>query len=268
MPRTQEQLPIFEGGDCPEASILDIVDRTGLPVMAKGRGAPLELRLAVQILVAVPFERRRAVSELELTVREIRDLLFPKRWERRRDWPCVITALSDPEQLPAPGGRLLVLALPLDLRSEELAADLDSPIVIAVELPLGCGDGPPVEARMLAKLGVGSAPRFRSYIAAHSIAWVPGRTRIPASGNPRSRAWIPVRDPHAYRVHSRSRTVADWRSEGPTRCTGRGRRSTPLGKTCRASKSCRGSSWSRRRAELDGWFDLQTRRRLCGSTLT
>ena len=49
VPRTQEQLPIFEGGDGPEASILDIVDRTGLPVMAKGRGAPLELRLAVQI---------------------------------------------------------------------------------------------------------------------------------------------------------------------------------------------------------------------------
>ena len=199
VPRTQEQLPIFEGGDGPEASILDIVDRTGLPIMAKGRGAPLELRLAVQILVAVPFERRRAVSELELTVRELRDLLFPKRWERRRDWPRVIMALSDLNSYRLPVGDYWCWPFHSTF-APKLAADLDSPIVIAVELPLGCGDGPPVEARMLAKLGVESAPRFRSYIAAHSIAWVPGRTRIPASGNPRSRAWIPVRDPHAYRV--------------------------------------------------------------------
>ena len=34
----------------------------------------------------------------------------------------------------------------------------------------GCGDGPPVDARTLAKLGVESAPRFRAYIAAQSVA--------------------------------------------------------------------------------------------------
>ena len=200
VPPTQEQLPIFEGGDGPEASILDIVDRTGLPVMAKGRGAPLELRLAVQILVAVPVERRKGRSVLELKVRELRDLLFPKTWKRRRDWPRVITALSDLNSYRLPVGEYWCWPFHSGYAPQLVAADLDSPVVIGIQLPPGCGDGPPVDSQTLATLGVESAPRFRAYIAGHSIAWVPGRTRIPLGGNPRSRAWLPVRDPHAYRV--------------------------------------------------------------------
>ena len=34
-----------------------------------------------------------------------------------------------------------------------------------------------------------SAPRFRAYIAAHSVAWFPGRTRIPHPRNRTLKLW-------------------------------------------------------------------------------
>ncbi len=42
-------------------------------------------------------------------------------------------------------------------------------VLIDVELPPGSGHGPVIELRELAQLGVVSAPRFRAYIAAHSV---------------------------------------------------------------------------------------------------
>ena len=62
-------------------------------------------------------------------------------------------------------------------------------VVIEVQLPPGSAHGPVIDRRELARLGVHSAPRFRSYIAAHSVSWRPGRTRVvvPRSGG--RRAW-------------------------------------------------------------------------------
>ena len=48
-------------------------------------------------------------------------------------------------------------------------AGLDDLVLIDVELPPGSGHGPVIELRELAQLGVVSAPRFRAYIAAHSV---------------------------------------------------------------------------------------------------
>ena len=64
--------------------------------------------------------------------------------------------------------------LPFALRREpgEDAA-LDDLVLIDVELPPGSGHGPVIDRRELARLGVVSAPRFRAYIAAHSVAWRP-----------------------------------------------------------------------------------------------
>ena len=48
MPNQPTQLPLFQPvADGPSVAWLDLVDAAGVPVMAQGRGAPLELRLAI-----------------------------------------------------------------------------------------------------------------------------------------------------------------------------------------------------------------------------
>ena len=50
-------------------------------------GAPLDLRLAVGACVLTPHVVRSARGRLAVTVRELRDFLFPHGWKRWRDWP-------------------------------------------------------------------------------------------------------------------------------------------------------------------------------------
>ena len=60
--------------------VLDLVDAAGLPVMARGRGAPLPLRPFVRTLASVkPSDRSLASVRLALTLGELRDGLFPNR---------------------------------------------------------------------------------------------------------------------------------------------------------------------------------------------
>ena len=54
---------------------------------------PRELRLAVATCLITPHVARAARGRLAVTVRELPDLLFPNRWERRRDWPRIRNAL-------------------------------------------------------------------------------------------------------------------------------------------------------------------------------
>ena len=71
-------------------------------------------------------------------------------------------------------------------------------VLIDVELPPGSAHGPVIDRRALAGLGVDSAPRFRAYIAAHSVAWLPGRTRVPHPRNRALRLWSG--DPGKYPI--------------------------------------------------------------------
>ena len=81
-------------------------------------------------------------------------------------------------------------------------AGLDDVVLIDVELPPGSERGPEIDRSEIARLGVESSPRFRAAIAAHSVAWLPGRTRVP---HPRNRAfWLPSGDPGKYPVLTRA----------------------------------------------------------------
>ena len=126
---------------------------------------------------------RSARGRLAVTVRELRDFLFPHGWKRWRDWPRIRDALFRARDYVIPGpflleGRRVGNWLPFALRGEPGDdAGLDDLVLIDVELPPGSGHGPVIDRRELARLGVDSAPRFRAYIAAHSVAWRPGVTR-------------------------------------------------------------------------------------------
>ena len=178
------QLPLFATARGPRVPILELADVRGGPIMAQGRGAPLDLRLFVGASLMTPFADRSGRTTLAVSVRELRDFLFPNGWQRGRDWPRVQAALGRmhnhriPGPFPLHDWGVVRDWLPVALRGGATEdADLDDLVVLDVLLPPGAGDGPVISRRELARLGVDSAPRFRAYIAAHSVAWQLGISR-------------------------------------------------------------------------------------------
>ena len=57
---------------------------------------------------------------------------------------------------------------------------LDGHIVLDIALPPGAHSSPAVNLPAMDSLSAESAARWRAYIAAHSLAWQPGITRVPA----------------------------------------------------------------------------------------
>ena len=89
------ELPLFpEVSPAKRVPILDLVDMAGVPVMSRGRGAPLPMRLFVRALASVrPAHRNLATVRLALTLRELRDGLFPHGWRIGQHWPVLRDAL-------------------------------------------------------------------------------------------------------------------------------------------------------------------------------
>ena len=74
---------------------------------------------------------------------------------------------------------------------------LDRKIIIDVDLPPGSASGPPIDRDELSLLRRVSGPRFRAYLAAQSVQWQPGRTRIPHPKNRAVHVWHGDRDRYA-----------------------------------------------------------------------
>ena len=187
-PQPSGMLPLFPRA--PEALIrrvplLALADATGTPVTSRGRGAPLDLRLAVETFLGVAFEARAAESvRVAFTVRDLRDALFPGGWTRRSgegrpdDWARVTAALlrAQNRMIPIPGGGYW---LPISLQYwPGPAATLDDVVSLQVTIPPGAGAGPIIDRPALRKLGVVSGPRYRAYLAVEAANWIPGRTRV------------------------------------------------------------------------------------------
>ena len=73
--------------------------------------------------------------------------------------------------------------------------------VLDVAFPEGATSGPPVLLPDMDALMVTSAARWRAYIAAHCVAWIPGTTRAPVvRGRRRVGGYTWARDVSAYPV--------------------------------------------------------------------
>lgn len=189
------QLPLLPAPEGPRVPLLELSDYRGVPTMARGRGAPLDLRLAVASCVMTPMALRRTRGRIVTTVRELRDFCFPNGWQRGRDWPRIRDALYRAPSYSIPGpfripeglaGRWIPFGLQVEPGEN---AGLDDLVVIRVELPPDSGTGPVIDGPELFRLGVVSGPKFRAYIAAHSVAWRPGITRRPHPRNRRFHMW-------------------------------------------------------------------------------
>ena len=196
------QLPLLPSGDAPMVPILELVDQRGGPIMARGRGAPLDLRLFVGACLWTPHNVRSGRVRLAVKVRELRDFVYPNpgTFKLSRHWPIIRAALWRAGGYWLPGryeweGHTVRGWVPFRLAGGiGDNPDLDDMVLIDVELPPGSTSGPVIDRRELARLGVQSAPRFRAYIAAHSVAWRPGVTRFPHPRNRGVKLWAGDRD--------------------------------------------------------------------------
>ena len=180
------QLPLLPAPEGPRVPLLELVDSYGVPTMFRGRGAPLELAVYIGACIMTPHQVRASRGRLVTTVRELRNFLFGPTWRpgptgnRPGDWKRVREAALNAGHLwlPLANGNLWRAVVvreipPADYRSEYL----DREVTFDVELPAGAAHGPVIDRLRLARLRLVSGPKFRAYIAAHSVAWRPGVTR-------------------------------------------------------------------------------------------
>ena len=177
----QRSLPLFDEvpGD-KIVPLLDLVDASGVPVMAQGKGAPLELRFAVRSMITVQVNDRSNHVRMAVSLRELKEGLFPNGWQRNRDWPRLKHVLETSREYAIHDGQ--GRWYPIALRYMPDNPGLDDVIEIDIAFPAGAKTGPIVSLPKLDELSVKSAPQYRAYIAAHSLLWRPGITRVPVPG--------------------------------------------------------------------------------------
>ena len=141
--------------------------------MTRGRGAALPLRLFVEVLMAVPPELRRTdngpPTSVTCQLRQLAAALWPRGWQRGRDWPKLAAGLGELSRLGVewelPSGQGGVW-IPVTVRSfPRVGAMLDDVCRFEVLLPPGSGSGPLVDRTHTRLLGLDSAPAFRLYLA-------------------------------------------------------------------------------------------------------
>ena len=180
----QPELPLWEGTPGRKrVPVLDVVDAAGVPVVQRG-GAPIPLRLFVRTLSAVPMEQRGEPStRLVVKLKDLLDALWPKTeagvrgWRPGKHWPELQRTLESVSQYAIHDGK--GRWFPLALRYMPDSLRLDDDVVLDVAFPRRSTSGPVVALPVMDRLMVQSAARWRAFIAAHCIAWVPGSTRVP-----------------------------------------------------------------------------------------
>jgi len=192
-------LSFFPQAERHEVPLLDLVDGAEMPIRTAGRGAPLESRLIVSAILAVPQSSRgRDTVRFSVPLRDLVEAIYTGKWNRTNQWPPLRDLLRS---IGDRGVRLRhrgSIWRPVFCREiPDADARLDAPVTFDVAFPPGTTTGPQINPRELAQRGVRSSPEWRAYIAAATLAWVPGRSRVPVPGR-RHYGWS--RDPQAYPV--------------------------------------------------------------------
>lgn len=199
------QLPLIEAPDLLRVPLLELCDWHGVPVTQQGGGAPHALAVYVSALLVTPLKHGRGERSIIATVRDLKEHLFPGRWNPARDWPRIREALIAADSLVLPevyrtpsGFRQPWRAVALRTCPGEVweRGMLNAEIRLAVEHPPNAsGDGPILERAELARLRASDGPKYRAYIGGHSLLWRPGVTRVKHRGR-----WYWTRDRDRYPI--------------------------------------------------------------------
>ena len=197
---------------------LAIYDLGGKPEVAK-RGAPLPLRIFVEVVISVPQHERDPNRVVLLPPERVRDWLLrlyprgPKHYRPSRDWPRIkdaVDALNSwdariPWEKGDGSGALRQVVIPADVPRSGRANDW---IRFGVHLPPGSERGALVDRPALRLAGVRSGPAYRLALSL-SFEWHrPGWRRQPLKRAGKTTSWRQVREPGRYPVLTDDRLLA------------------------------------------------------------
>ena len=187
---------------------LTLYDLGGGRSMTRGRGAPLALRIFVEMVLSVPWEVRDRGAAFPLDPVRLRDFIrwlypHPREWRLSKDWPRLrdaLAALGSPQALipfEHADGRSWLRQVVVVTEFPEGNARLDDWLHFAVNPLPGSGVGPRVNRERLRYWGAHSAPAYRALLGLAYLWFEPGKTRMPAPGAKRGH-WIQISDPSRY----------------------------------------------------------------------
>lgn len=174
---TDDHLPLFaelmDEGDIPVAPLL-LADAAGFRGLQPGRGARLDKRLLIYSLLEMPMNQRRPGGRYELRkqLREVRDLVFPNRERIVSGRKTRVSSYRPSKHAQPLHSALQAINLaeivmpdgyhwrPVIVRGYPAFDDLDSEVIIQIELPSGSDHGPAVNKPILIEAGTVSDPAF------------------------------------------------------------------------------------------------------------
>lgn len=163
-----------ESSRCVPALPLILFDAAGVSSTSRGPGAALEMRLAVELLMALPRPSRSIRCEMQPTLAEVVAWLWPgkERPKPGRYWPALTTAMRtvNAATLPASAGRWRPIRVwhepqdPRGLRGQASRRVLRERYRIEVRLPPGSEQGPRIDRPTLRAYGLQSSPKYRAWM--------------------------------------------------------------------------------------------------------
>ena len=173
----QAQLPLFaellDEDDIPVTPLL-LADAAGFRGLQPGRGARLDKRLLIFSLLSMPLDQRRPGGRYEWrpSLKELRDLLWPARSKIVNDRRWEISSYRPSKHAHSLYSALQAINLaevvmpdgyhwrPTIVRGYPSFDNLNSKVIVQIELPSGSDHGPAVDKPSLIEAGTVSDPAF------------------------------------------------------------------------------------------------------------
>ncbi|MDE0200215.1 MAG: hypothetical protein OXK78_18540 [Caldilineaceae bacterium] len=173
----QAQLPLFADllneDDIPVTPLL-LADAAGFRGLQPGRGARLDKRLLIFSLLSMPLDQRRPGGRYEWrpSLKELRDLLWPARSKIVNGRRLELSSYRPSKHAHSLYSALRAINLaevvmpdgyhwrPTIVRGYPSFDNLDSKVIVQIELPSGSDHGPAVDKPNLIEAGTVSDPAF------------------------------------------------------------------------------------------------------------
>lgn len=185
--------------------LIDLWDMQGFPIFSRGKRASLEAIFIVKFASAMMADKDRDRNKpVAFSLEDLIKFLWPydknlrlkERWPRIRQMLIKLqtTVIRFKNGIPWP----FVTAIPAFPEFWEGTPDKEAIVVFEIRWPPGTGAGGQIPWRTLNDLAEGKPGEFRAGIAALSLAFDPGNSRVPI-GN---RRWRWSTNPRNYRTYT------------------------------------------------------------------